>query len=197
MVSGPSGISNIPVYPADISNASVLYGAKPLDEVRGKTVRMKPDRVRTDVGTVEVPRGIYNQHQFVTLTADVMFVNGVPFLVTLSRQIRLRTAEHIPTRSASQLSSSLIKVCRMYERGGFTVKMILMDQEFTKLEGALGLVEINTTAAREHVGEIERDIRTQKEQARTITSTLPYHVLPKQYRASYIPSSSVSQLYYQ
>lgn len=82
--------------------------------MRGKTVRMKPDRVRTDVGAVEVPRGIYDQHQFVTLTADVMFVNGVAFLVTLSRQIRLRTAEHIPTRSASQLSSSLIKVCRMY-----------------------------------------------------------------------------------
>ena len=58
--------------------------------------------------------------------------------------------------------------------------MILMDQEFDKLDGALGLVEINTTAAREHVGEIERDIRTLKERARTITSVLPYDVLPKQ-----------------
>ena len=138
MVSGPSGISNIPVYPADISNASVLYGSKPLDEVRGKTVRMKPDRVRTDVGAVEVPRGIYNQHSFITLAADVMFVNGVKFLVTLSRQIRLRTTEHISTRNASQLSSLLTKICRMYNRGGFTVKLILLDQEFDKLDGALG-----------------------------------------------------------
>ena len=60
MVSGPSGISNIPVYPADISNDSVLYGPKPLDEVRGKAVRMKPDRVCTNVGAIEVPRGIYH-----------------------------------------------------------------------------------------------------------------------------------------
>ncbi len=55
----------------------------------------------------------------------------------------------------------------MYHRGGFVVNLVLMDQEFDKLEGvienidgSIGNVEINTTAACEHVGEIERDIRT-------------------------------------
>ena len=61
-----------------------------------------------------------------------------------------------------------------------------MDQEFDKLEGvienidgSIGNVEINTTAAREHVGEIERDIRTGKERCRAIVSVMPYLVLPK------------------
>ena len=75
-----------------------------------------------------------------TLTADIMFVNGVAFLMTLSRRIRLVTAEHIPTRTAKQLSSSLDKIVRLYTRGGFTVKVILMDQEFDKVENEMGLV---------------------------------------------------------
>jgi hypothetical protein len=51
-----------------------------------------------------------------------------------------------------------------------------MDQEFDKVEVTCNTVEINTTAAREHV----RDIRTIKEQGRAIVSDLPYTILPRQ-----------------
>ncbi len=43
-----------------------------------------------------------------------------------------------------------------YTRGGYVINLIMADQEFEKLEGLLGPVEINTTTSREHVGEIER-----------------------------------------
>ena len=76
-----------------------------------------------------------------------MFVNGVAFLITLSRQIRLVTIEHVPSLTALQLSNSLTKVKRLYGRGGFTVKIILMDMEFTKIENDMEDVVINTTAA--------------------------------------------------
>ncbi len=56
----------------------------------------------------------------------------------------------------------------------------MMDREFEKLEGLLGPIEINTTASREHVGEIERSNCVVKERVRSISSTLPYKVLPKQ-----------------
>ncbi len=42
------------------------------------------------------------------------------------------------------------------------------------------MVEINTTAAREHVGKIERFIRTIKERSRALMSDLPYMPLPRQ-----------------
>ncbi len=61
-----------------------------------------------------------------------------------------------------------------------------MDQEFDNLEGviesidgSIGNVEINTTAARKHVGKIERDIHTGKDQCRAIVSVLPYSILSK------------------
>jgi hypothetical protein len=56
----------------------------------------------------------------------------------------------------------------------------MMDQEFDKVKDACDAVEINTTAAREHIGEIERFIRTIKERSRALMSDLPYTPLPCQ-----------------
>ncbi len=56
----------------------------------------------------------------------------------------------------------------------------MMDQEFNKVKEACDMVEINTTAARKHVGEIEWFIRTIKESSRALVSDLPYNILPRQ-----------------
>ena len=120
-----------------------------------------------------IPRGLYERHKYVTLTADVMFVNGIAFWVSLSRGIGMYTCEHVPTRKAAQLSSSLKRVINLYARGGFTVRTIMMDVEFEKVKDKKGmeLVDVNTTAARKHVGEIERGIRYLKERCRCSVST--------------------------
>ena len=39
-------------------------------------------------------------------------------------------------------------------------------------------LQINTTAAREHVGEIERNIRIVKERVRCITEEFPFQTIP-------------------
>ncbi len=49
---------------------------------------------------VQIPRALLKRHQRVTLAVDVMFVNGVPFLVSVARGLNLVTAEHMPTRTA-------------------------------------------------------------------------------------------------
>ena len=119
-------------------------------------------------------------HHFVMLTANIMFVNGITFLTTLSRKIKLQTVEHIQSQTAMLLSNTLTKVMRLYAQGGFVVNLIMMDGEFAKLESSFDLVEINTTAAREHVGEIKRSVCTIKERGQSISTVLPYTTLPKQ-----------------
>ena len=59
------------------------------------------------------------------------------------------------------------------------MNVVLMDQEFDRKFYEVPNLEINTTAAREHVGEIERAIRTVKELSLAILSYPPYAVLPK------------------
>ncbi len=56
----------------------------------------------------------------------------------------------------------------------------MMDQEFDKIEDKTDMVEINTTAAREHVGKIECYICRIKEQSHALVSDLPFKVLPHQ-----------------
>ena len=54
-----------------------------------------------------------------------------------------------------------------------------MDKEFDKVEDLVDLIETNITTAREHVGEIEREIRLIKESTRFITTGFCYHWIPK------------------
>ena len=124
-------LDNCPVIPADIPNALAIYGLH-LPGVRGYTVRKKPDRVETEY--LSIPDDYRRLHHIVTLTTDILFVNGVPFLVTLSRKIRFLTAEHIPSRTAKQLGSSLMKIVNFYQRCGYVVNVIMMDQELDKVE---------------------------------------------------------------
>jgi hypothetical protein len=86
-------------------------------------------------------------HKYVTLVADVMFVNSLPFLVTSSRGISLVTIEYLPSRTAKCLALTLERVIKVYTRGGFVVQTMMMDMEFEKLVDLLPNVAINTTAA--------------------------------------------------
>jgi hypothetical protein len=53
-----------------------------------------------------------------------------------------------------------------------------MDNEFAPLKDDLPKINLNSTAADEHVSEIERQIRAIKERSRAIRSTLPFKRLP-------------------
>ena len=110
MVSSPN-LKNCPVTATDVSNAHVIFGPN-LPELKDKTVHKSPHRVEMEY--LEIPCNYYTLQKFVTLTADVMFVNGISFLTTLSRKIRLVTAEYLPTWMAKQLGSLLTKVVNLY-----------------------------------------------------------------------------------
>ena len=83
---------------------------------------------RLETEETYVPRYFYGVQKFVTLTADVMFVNRLPFLVTLSQSIQLFTVELLPIHTDAQLIIHLTNVFRHYARGGSYIRNILMDQ---------------------------------------------------------------------
>ncbi|KAL7502475.1 hypothetical protein ACHAXN_000430 [Cyclotella atomus] len=123
-----------------------------------------------------------DRYQEVTLSVDdVMFVDEVPFLVSVSRGINLITAEFTPVRTAKNLAANIKHILQVYVRGGFKVSTLLMDNEFDCLVPLLPqlVLVVNTPAAREHVTDIERRIRTVKERGRGTKNVLPYERLPK------------------
>ena len=69
---------NPDVKVADISSANAIFGPY-LPGLMGQTAREKPERVEPQY--THIPRNFYRLHKFVTLVADVMFVNLVLFMV--------------------------------------------------------------------------------------------------------------------
>ena len=169
-------LKDCPVTPEDVENANTIFGPD-LATIRGKTVRNSPERVVTDY--VEIPRIFFEKHHRITIVADIMFVNSVPFLVSASRRLNLITIEHAPQRTASKIAYLLQRIIRVHNRAGFTVQMILMDNEFEKVRHHLHETTLNIPAAGEHVAEIERRIRVIKERSRGIINTLPYLHFPQ------------------
>jgi hypothetical protein len=123
-------LTNRPITVRNVDNANRIFDPD-LANLRGKTTRTKPERVRGK--NVQILRDFIQLHKYVTLVVDVMFVNGLPFLVTSLRGLSLVTIEHLPSRTAKHLTLTLERVFRIYATAGFMVQMAMIDMEFEKL----------------------------------------------------------------
>jgi acetolactate synthase regulatory subunit len=127
---------------------------------------------------LKVQREIINLNKNITLTVDIMFVCGLPFMVSISRKIKFTTVGYLPGRKQPILVNLLRKILRLYQHRGFKIETALMDRNFECLRDDTPELTLNTTAASEHVPDIERQIRVIKEHMRAIRSTLQFKRLP-------------------
>ena len=108
-------IQNCSITASDFTNVQTMFGPN-IARTRGNTVRQNPDIMV--IYYISVPSYFLKIHKFVTIVADVMFVNGASLLITISRGIKFVISEHIPTRMAKKLSKSLNLVMKIYSRSG-------------------------------------------------------------------------------
>jgi hypothetical protein len=86
-------INDCSITPSDIANAKEIFGPA-LASVRGKTVCRTPAPVVGDY--MAVPRSLVERNRIITMAEDVFFVDGIAFLITLSRNMKFITSEHTP-----------------------------------------------------------------------------------------------------
>jgi hypothetical protein len=97
-------LTNCPIIVHNADNTNQIFGPN-LANLRGKITRAKPDHVRVECA--RTPTDFIQLHKYVTLVADVMFVNRLPFLVTSLRGISLVNIKHLPSRTAKRLVHTL------------------------------------------------------------------------------------------
>ena len=109
-----------------------------------------------------------------------MYVNKVPLLVMLSRNIKFGTVEAVADQKEVTLLKCIWAVVTLYWKAGFKVTTALMDGEFMPLCGGLAELDLtlNETSRDKHVGDIERYIHTVKEHMQAIYNTLPFQKIP-------------------
>ena len=109
-----------------------------------------------ELAYISIPAQLISLHRYVTLAAEVMFVLGLPFFITLSWRIRFMTVQFMPCRKAPELANALKSVINLYKHVGFIFQITLMDNEFDKIKDHLHCIKINSTAKNKHVTEIKQ-----------------------------------------
>ncbi|KAG7347353.1 reverse transcriptase RNA-dependent DNA polymerase [Nitzschia inconspicua] len=168
-------IRNCPITVDDARRAITIYGPE-VPSLQGKTTKGQSSHVPS-ITLVDIPL-ILKDHPRVTLAMDLFFVQGNKFFHTISRDIRFRTVAPIEDRSKRSILRESLGVIDMYENRGFTVTDIHTDNEFECLCADVAPIVLNVTAADDHVGEVERSIRTIKERVRAAVNGMPYRRLP-------------------
>ena len=126
-----------------------------------------------------------SRHKLISIAADVFFVNGIVFLLTVAIKLKFVTVEHTPVRTDKSLVKHIKRVLQVYDRSGFTVRYIMMYREFEKVKELIPTIVCNTTAAKEHVAEAEINIRVVKERNRGVVNTLPFTYIPRRMKIEF------------
>ena len=74
-----------------------------------------------------MPHKILRAHKNITIAIDIMFICSLPFVISVSRRVKLITGEWVPTMTKKQLVASLHKTVGLYWKGGFKVVVALLD----------------------------------------------------------------------
>ncbi|OEU10337.1 hypothetical protein FRACYDRAFT_247347 [Fragilariopsis cylindrus CCMP1102] len=172
-----NGIKNNPITKKDINMALAMLG-KSKYSVQGKTVRHQPDAV--DAQEISVPTKILDYYSSVTLSIDVMHVNKVPFLISISEHIHYGTIKALHSMKIPVLELEIERIIKLYAVRGFHVKFILVDIQFKAIKDRGKLTAtVNVVGKGEHVPAIERFIRVIKERCRCYYAMLPFKTLPR------------------
>ena len=119
---------------------------------------------------------ILSSHPAVILGMDVVKVNGIPFLATISRVIKLGSATKLPDTKVGPIVSALITIVNVYVARGLRILSVAADYAFEAIrhdEDFVKKIALNTTSEDEHEPFIERFNRFLKERCKMCYSILP------------------------
>jgi len=129
---GNNLLLNYPYISENDKIAEYIFGQE-LGTVHGRKLRSKPTSVPS-IPLQKVPSALKTIHKDVRLFIDIFFINGIPFLHSISQNIGLRTAEVLPDRYIDSILSQLKKAINTYTDNGFNIKLIDADLEFSSIE---------------------------------------------------------------
>ena len=106
-----NAIQDNPVTKSNIKLMEHLNGPD-IPTAKGKTTRQCPHKLVSNV--VSIPHELHDTQHNVCLYIDIMYINGMPFLTTISKNIKYCTAMWVANCTAptiAKLVESVLKFC--------------------------------------------------------------------------------------
>jgi hypothetical protein len=129
-------IQNCPVTVDDAKRALMIYGPG-IATLKGKTTRSSAAERIPTFQAQPIPVSILENHQNITICADFFFVQGFPFLHTVSRDIEFWTISHVHNRNKATMVRELKAVINLYQKCGFNLCDVHADNEFECIREAI------------------------------------------------------------
>ena len=170
-------IKNTPVTYDDALRTETTFGPD-LGSLKGKSVCSTSAPI---ILSTSVSIAIFEHHTHVCISADIFYMDGAIFFMTISRHLQFKTVHFIESKKHDVIYKCFSQVIYTYKTCGFLVSIIISDHEFEPLSRQLlefGAT-LNVSTADEHASEIERAIRVIKERARAHLIMMPFPHYPR------------------
>jgi hypothetical protein len=81
-------------------------------------------------------------YRHLTLGGDILFVNKIPFFMSISRHIRFGTGEMLQNQKRATILAAIKQIKSIYMKRGFKLDHMLMDGQFEPLRAKLADLSI-------------------------------------------------------
>lgn len=149
-----------------------------LGSLKGKTTRREGGHIPNMQQVI--PPETLEKCKEVTMAMDIMFVNKLAFLVTISRSLKFGTVECPQTRHLDQVLDAVKRRQELHAKRSFKLFTMHSDLEFDELTTPLTVLGITLLCVpqAEHVPEAERSTRTIQNRVRSTWTMLPFRSIP-------------------
>jgi hypothetical protein len=113
-------IINCPITLDDVTRAEQIYG-KDVAFLKGKTTASPANDHVPNQPPICLPPDILSNHGKVTLCCDLFYVLGLPFSLSVSRNIHFLSCRSIPNREKPSISKCVSSDISTYQDRGFTI----------------------------------------------------------------------------
>ena len=122
-----------------------------LSSLKGKTIQWTLPHLPS--GVDPVPPDLLERHPKVTIIMDILFINNIPLLLSMSCGLKFMTIEVLPNRQIKTIRVKVQTICRLYWDHGIGVESIFADAEFEPLRPDIPF--LYTSDADDHQPDIE------------------------------------------
>jgi len=171
---------NSPITIEDVKRSLEIYGRDKF-ELQGKGTRKRPIPIQ-EMDIIPLPSNVLNHNRDIQLSVDYLYINGIAMLHSISgRSYQFRTLQPLFKSKANKtyILDGICSIIKIYRARGINIKQINGDNEFHCMKHDFLPSVFNIVASEEHVGDIEKSVRTIKDGTRVHISRLPFRKYPR------------------
>ena len=118
-------LQNLPILREDVKMAEDIYGLI-IPHLKVNTVRRKLHHVEP-VKMTSLPKTILDKYKEVTIFCDLMHINGIGFLNTISRHVMFATGSMTKNRKVEHISDGITQAHKLYLQRGLKITYMHTD----------------------------------------------------------------------